>query len=221
MLQAFLNWLQDLKPGAASFLGSFTGASIGLIALLLGALFNARLNRRRDDRIRRQEARALAAALKAELTGIRIDLQRDVFDFETELFADIEGGYNVLDVSQSIRIMPEVLQKFGLLDPDTIHFVLRAYARVERYCESVILLGGKLDERMPDDRRVIYVPGPIVPVLAKIHDKINAEIGEALEQLDAFIKTTRTVFGLPVEAPIEGRDYGQRRWPRYKIWESD
>jgi hypothetical protein len=59
------DWLSHLSQGQASFLGSLTGAAIGLIALLLGALFNAHLNRRRDDRLRREDQRAVATALRA------------------------------------------------------------------------------------------------------------------------------------------------------------
>jgi hypothetical protein len=64
------DWLSHLSQGQASFLGSLTGAAIGLIALLLGALFNAHLNRRRDDRLRREDQRAVATALRAELEGL-------------------------------------------------------------------------------------------------------------------------------------------------------
>ncbi len=71
-----LDWLNTLSPGAASFLGSLTGASVGLMALLLGALFNAHLNRSRDDRLRKEDARALAAALRAELEHNPISLNR-------------------------------------------------------------------------------------------------------------------------------------------------
>jgi hypothetical protein len=74
---------------------------------------------------------------------------------------------------------------------------------------------------MPDDRRVIYVPKEQVPVLANIHKKISAEIIEAVHHLDAFIITTRTVFGLPVEARVEGRDDDPWRRRPSKIWQSD
>jgi hypothetical protein len=53
--------------GEAAFVGALIGSSIGLVALLLGALFNAELNRRRDDRLRREDRRAVATALRAEL----------------------------------------------------------------------------------------------------------------------------------------------------------
>src|SRR3954469_12037607 len=67
MLSEFWAWLSTQPQGAASFLGTVTGSFLGLVALLAGALFNAHLSRRRDDRLRRIEARAVAASLTTEL----------------------------------------------------------------------------------------------------------------------------------------------------------
>ena len=64
-------WLQTASQGQAAFVGVLIGSSIGLVPLLLGALFNAELNRRRDDRLRREDQRAVATALRAELEGLR------------------------------------------------------------------------------------------------------------------------------------------------------
>jgi hypothetical protein len=50
-------------PGQATFLAQC------FFALLGGALFNAWLNRRRDNWLRREEQRAVATALRAELAG--------------------------------------------------------------------------------------------------------------------------------------------------------
>jgi hypothetical protein len=62
----FWQWLQDATPGQVTFLGW----SVGLGTLVVGALFNAHLNRRRDDRLRREDQRALATALRAELAEL-------------------------------------------------------------------------------------------------------------------------------------------------------
>jgi hypothetical protein len=67
MLSDLWQRLHDTSPGQPTFLG----ALIGFLALLGGALFNAWLNRRRDDRLRREEQRAVATALRAELAGCR------------------------------------------------------------------------------------------------------------------------------------------------------
>jgi hypothetical protein len=54
---------------------------VGLLALLLGALANAGLNRNRDDRLRREDHRAIATALRAELEGFTV-LSRRMPKFE-------------------------------------------------------------------------------------------------------------------------------------------
>jgi hypothetical protein len=70
-----LQWLEGLKGGAPTVIGALVGSVIGFAAIVLGALFNARLNRLRDDNLRRVETRAIAAALRAELAGIRETLK--------------------------------------------------------------------------------------------------------------------------------------------------
>jgi hypothetical protein len=64
-------WLHDLQPGRATFLGWV----VGFVTLVGGALINAHLNRRRDDRLRKEDQRVVASALLAELVGLRDSLQ--------------------------------------------------------------------------------------------------------------------------------------------------
>lgn len=71
LYEPFFEWLSGLKPGPASFVGSLTGFIFGLIALVLGALFNFWLNRRRDNALRREEMKAVAAALYGEILLLR------------------------------------------------------------------------------------------------------------------------------------------------------
>jgi hypothetical protein len=68
---SFWQWLQTASQGQASFVGTLMGSFFGLLALLLGALANAGLNRNRDDRLRREDQRAIATALRAELEGFQ------------------------------------------------------------------------------------------------------------------------------------------------------
>jgi hypothetical protein len=126
----WLDWLRDLSQGQASFLGSLTGAAIGLIALLLGALFNAYLNRRRDDRLRQEDQRAVAIALRSELEGLRRILSDNAEDVkQKEPKPDEE--LLVADPASSIRIMPEMVSKLGLLDGAIISAVVEAYSLVD------------------------------------------------------------------------------------------
>jgi hypothetical protein len=188
LLQHFVNWLSGLSQGAGSFLGSFTGAAIGLIAILGGALFNARLNRRRDDRLRRDDARAVATALKAELTNISEALLRNADDVKKKPVVAPDDYFYVSDLFQSVRVMPEILQKIGLLPVETIQAALEAYGLLEQYCDYLIMKGGKRDDKM--HRRVIVVPGKHADNFAKFNRQMNVTVQEAVEKLDAFLKKT-------------------------------
>ncbi len=65
--------IEALSSGAAAFLGALVGAVAALGAILTGARYNAKLNRDRDDRLREQEAKAIAVALRAELKTLMTD----------------------------------------------------------------------------------------------------------------------------------------------------
>jgi len=128
MWMEFWTWFGALPASSASFLGTLTGSSLGLIALLIGALFNARLNRKRDDTLRIKETRALAGALKAELAGKSRSLKDNTRQIEERRSSNVL----VPDIAQSIRIMPKVTDKLGLLDEETIVAVIDAHYK--RWC---------------------------------------------------------------------------------------
>src|SRR5215469_5238855 len=107
MFTNFWNWLGALQPASASFVGTVAGSSLGLIALLVGALFNAHLNRKRDDRLRNEDARSVAVALKAELSGIHATLVRNIDSLENPV-----SGFVTPDLAHSVRVMPLLLGKF-------------------------------------------------------------------------------------------------------------
>jgi len=161
------DWLGGLTQGQASFLGSMVGALTGLIALLLGALFNARLNRRRDDRLRREDRRAVATALRAD------------------------EGFNVPDLGQQVRVMPEMVSKFGLLDRATIQRVVEAYGLVEEhYGKLLILQGGKVRVDLSSGgRRVVWLPPGQAPTVLKINTVLSEAIQRAIDRLDAYLRT--------------------------------
>ena len=93
---------------------------MGLVALLLGALFNAHLNRRRDDRLRREEQRAVATALRAELAGCRQALLSNSELLKKEGYLTPDMNFMTPDLVHAIRIMPHMIPKLGLLDQETI-----------------------------------------------------------------------------------------------------
>jgi hypothetical protein len=180
-------WLRDLSQGQASFLGSLTGAAIGLIALLLGALFNAYLNRRRDDRLRREDQRAVAIALRSELEGLRRILKDNAEDLKQRAPKPDEEILLVADPASSIRIMPEMVSKLGLLDGAIISSVVKAYSLVEEYWVRLLLLGGKI--RPHDSRkRSVALPADKAPDLIRLNTVIAEVVQEAIAQLDRFLR---------------------------------
>jgi hypothetical protein len=179
-----LAWLQGLSGGAATFVGSLTGSLVGLVAILLGALFNAHLNRKRDDEIRRKETRALAAAIRAELNGRARSLLSDVKRMEER---PPQTTIAVPDISQSIRVLPNLTEKLGLLDGDTIEAVIDAYIVIEQFAERLIMFGGKLLPDMPDGRRSILIEANLIPTLRGGSMGVNDAIQIAIKKLDAYL----------------------------------
>jgi hypothetical protein len=110
LVSGFWQWLEDASQGQATFIGSLIGSSIGLIALLLGALFNAHLNRRRDNHLRREERETVAAALLAELVGIRNGLS-GVYLFVKEAH-ETRTDFIVSDVVR-VRVLPDMVPSWG------------------------------------------------------------------------------------------------------------
>ena len=118
---SFWQWLQTASQGQASFVGTLMGSFFGLLALLLGALANAGLNRNRDDRLRREDQRAIATALRAELEGFHRTLKENAETLRQEDYVKADQQVNMPDLAQSIQIMPKVVSKLGLLDLSLIH----------------------------------------------------------------------------------------------------
>jgi hypothetical protein len=125
---ALWEWLSSLSQGQATFLGWV----VGFFTLVCGALFNAWLNRRRDDRLRQEDRCAVATALKAELEGIRRILCENTEDLKKE-----RPGMHIVvqDLAHLVRIMPNIIDKLGLLDTETIQSVVNAHIVLEQYYE--------------------------------------------------------------------------------------
>jgi len=182
------NWLQNLSGGAATFVGSATGSGIGLIAILIGALFNAHLNRRRDDRIRKEDTRALATALRAELAGLLRTLEENV-DLLKKEPPEEGGGFLAPDLGQSVRVMPEMLGKFGLLDVHTIRNVIDSYLIVEQFGAKLLLLGGTMVGNMPEGRRFISLPGTKTKHVVAMSEGMIGQIRQSIDKLDLHLKS--------------------------------
>ena len=187
---SFWQWLQTASQGQASFVGTLMGSFFGLVALLLGALFNAWLNRRRDDRLRREDQRTVAAALRAELEGLHRSLKENAETLSQEDYvkADQDQQINVPDLAQSIRIMPKVVSKLGLLGGKTIGAVITAYGVVEAYSAKVLLLGGRPGVTPDNFKRYVALPPDQVTRLVLLTDVTAKEIQKAIDQLGTIRK---------------------------------
>jgi hypothetical protein len=176
-------WLAALTEREASFLGSFVGPAVGLIALVLGALFNAHLNRRRDDRLRKEERRATAAALKAELVSMR-----KVLTENADVLGDTENAFLVPDLAESIRILPAMLPKMGVFDPITVQAVIEAYTVLEQYADRLLLIGGVVTENLPMRKKTLALAKGQARHVKAINHGFAETVTTAIDLLDAYLK---------------------------------
>jgi hypothetical protein len=199
----FWQWLHDTSPGQATFLGSV----FGFLALLCGAWANASFNRRRDDRLRRIEQRSVATALRAELAGCREALLTNAEQIEKTNKDRVVRTFLTPDLAHTIRIMPEMVSKFGLLDEETIDKVANAYLAVEQHGEELLLLGARLvdpehAERVSADeaqseiretgsRRLMSFSADKAPQVIALNRRHAGAIKEATDRLDVFLRGLR------------------------------
>jgi hypothetical protein len=179
MLLDLWGWVGDLKQGQATVLG----LAGGFFTLVVGALINAGLNRRRDDRLRREDQRAVATALRAELEGLRRTLSDAAEAVSQEGYLKSDEQVNVPDLAQSIQIMPAVVSKFGLLDGTIISAVVDAYGMVEEYSAKLLLLGGRPGVTPDNFRRYVALPPDRLVPLARLNIVTAEVIQKAIVQL--------------------------------------
>jgi hypothetical protein len=198
---AMWQWLHDFSPAQASVVGSVIGFVLGSFTLVGGALFNAFLNRRRDDRLRREEQRGVATALRAELAGCRQALLTNAEKLNKDRRS---GTFLMPDLAHTIRIMPEMVSKFGLLDEETIDKVANAYLAVEQHSEQLLLLhGARLvdpervsageaqpagETRATSSRRLMSLSADKTAGVIALNNQHAEAIKEAIDRLDVFLR---------------------------------
>jgi hypothetical protein len=179
-------WLHDLSPGQATFLGWV----VGFVTLVGGALLNSWLNRKRDDRLRREDQRAVATALRAELVTLSLSINSNSETLKKEGYLKPDEGFVAPDYSHSVRIMPEMVPKLGLLDQETIESVVDAYVVLEGFYERLILVGGRLEEHLTaphGHRRLVAFPTGKAPSVVAMNSGLLDAIQKAIAKLDAFL----------------------------------
>lgn len=172
------SWIAGLSANESTLLGSAIGTASGLVAILLGALFNAHLNRKRDENLRSMEREMVISALRAELMGLSSTLRNNA-----EMLSEPKGGFLTPDLSHSIRVMPTLIPKLGLLDSKVVQELIGVYIIVEQYCENLLMMGGQLQQGMPAHRRLIYMPKERAEDVAVMNNNINAKIEAVIAKL--------------------------------------
>jgi len=146
-----------------------------------------RIIRKRDDCLKKEDARALIWPLKAELSGISETLTQNAEHLDKH-----GSDFVVPDLAHSVRVMPVLLPKFGLLDVETTREVIGIYVSIDQYCEGLILHGGTIAPNNRADRRLILMPVGRAGSIAKMNRDLAAMIKSVIEKLDvSLMKTSR------------------------------
>jgi hypothetical protein len=191
------NWISGLSGGAATFIGALTGSLVGLVALLIGALFNAHLGRKRDDRLRAEETRAIAAAIRAELAGLVRKLEEPFSEISSATYGDGKTEKRstiwIPDIARRVKLMPEMLPKLGVLDVETIGAVIDAQIAVEEYGEYL-----RLKTRRGEGEEFggeFALPGYEKRVLEIRNKSLIEQAREAIGRLDRYLGKEARILG--------------------------
>jgi hypothetical protein len=99
---------------------------------------------------------------------------------------DADGGFLVPE--PSVKLLPEMISKIGLLDADTIRIVMDAYVLVEQYVEDMVLAGGELQTDMPEKRQIVYLPATKAQFVIEYNQIKAGAVAKAIEALRPYVK---------------------------------
>jgi hypothetical protein len=128
----------------------------------------------------------MAVALRTELASIAWILEENAKDL-----AESKSDFTVPDVDHSVRVMPQMISKFGLLDADAIRKTIHAYILVEQYCERLLMLGGILSDVTPRHRRLVLMQEASAKHVAIINEVTATEIKKAISALDRYLQLSK------------------------------
>ena len=170
-----------LSGGAAAFLGALVGAAAGLGAILAGALYNAKLNRDENKRLRREEARALAAALCAEMITLQYLAERALSKMEewSESGEPIPvDAVTALDIAKQ-TVFESVADKLGLLGEGLTLDVVAPHAVAGKIRKNVEGLKNQaIEDTFPDDA---------ISIFRSDYEDVRKTAKQAADALDGFI----------------------------------
>lgn len=135
-----------------NWFGDALGSAIGLVAILLGALYNARLMRRRDDMIMNDEAKAIAAAIGAEMS-VYAEMLGSLY---MQACVPPDSGKSMAIVralrAPDLTVWPAMAGKVGLLGADLAGKTVRAWMLLSMHARMLQAsaddtLAGEWDEK--------------------------------------------------------------------------
>jgi hypothetical protein len=88
----------------------------------------------------------------------------------------------------SIKILPEMLPKIGLLRSETIRKVMSAYILTEQYLDGLILLGGNLQTNMPENHQIVYMDAQFTKTVVRMNEVKAEVVKEAMAALVPYLK---------------------------------
>src|SRR5262245_52778007 len=87
----------------------------------------------------------------------------------------------------TIRLLPEVLSKIGLLRSDKMRKLMGAYGLTEQYFDRLILIGGKLQPNMPANRRLVYLDAGNATFVTEFNRTTARAVKEAVDALVPYL----------------------------------
>ena len=99
---------------------------------------------------------------------------------------DFDGGFIVPE--PSIRLLPEVLPRIGLLHSDTIQMVMRAYVLTDEYLHRLILIGGTIQHEVSANRRSVYLDARHANTVIQFNEVRAKAVKEAIDALAPYLK---------------------------------
>ena len=92
------------------------------------------------------------------------------------------------DVMHSSLVLKDMLPKIGLFDLSTIRKVIDAYILLGQYLEGLILVGGVMQENLPEGRQLVLMPTTMKSFTVEYNRSRAGVVKEAINALASYVK---------------------------------
>jgi hypothetical protein len=99
---------------------------------------------------------------------------------------DADGGFVI--PALTVKVLPEMLSKIGLLRPETITKVVTAYNVTEHYLERLMLAGSKLQPNVPDGRQLVRMDSDHIDFFVEFSKVRAGVVKEGLDALSPYLR---------------------------------